>query len=228
MTQNLSKNDIKLILIGNTATGKTSFANKWITNRFSTSYKATITSQYNYKIITKNNSTYRVQLWDLTGQDRNYLVTKLFSKNCHGVVILSEIANNDSLHDTLKWKEAIEQNEHIENLPFILIQNKSDLLSESNLKETQSEIERFASQHGFKGVFRTSAKNGDNVNEAMNFLIDCVLDNKNSGIVTNHKEGIVLDANNNSDKEESGGEGNFKRSVGNESDYNKEGWSCCG
>jgi GTPase SAR1 family protein len=167
-------------------------------------------------------------LWDLTGQDRNYLVTKLFSKNCHGVVILSEIANTDSLHDTLKWKEAIEQNEHIENLPFILIQNKSDLLSESRLKETQSEVERFASQNGFKGIFRTSAKNGDNVNEAMNFLIDCVLENKNNGIITNHKEGVVLDSNNNSDKEESGGEGNFGKSVGNESDYNKDGWSCCG
>ena len=228
MTQNVSKNDIKLILIGNTATGKTSFANKWITNRFSSSYKATITSQYNYKIINKNNSIYRVQLWDLTGQDRNYLVTKLFSKNCHGVVILSEITDNNSLHDTLKWKEAIEQNEHIENLPFILIQNKSDLLSESNLKKSQNEIERFARENGFKGVFRTSAKNGDNVNEAMNFLIDCVLDNKNSGIITNHKEGLVLDANNNSDKEESGGEGNFGKSVGNESDYNKGGWSCCG
>ena len=62
----------------------------------------------------------------------------------------------------------------------------------------------------------------------MNFLIDCVLDNKNSGIITNHKEGLVLDANNNSDKEESGGEGNFGKSVGNESDYNKGGWSCCG
>ena len=232
MTQSLSKNDIKLILIGNTATGKTSFANKWITNRFSSSYKATITSQYNYKIVTKNNSTYRVQLWDLTGQDRNYLVTKLFSKNCHGVVILSEIANNDSLYDTLKWKEAIEQHEHIENLPFILVQNKSDILSESKLKETLNEAESFARENGFKRVFRTSAKNGDNVNEAMNFLIDCVLDNRNSGIVKHHQEGVVLNSNNegnsNNNKGETAREGNFGKSVGLDSDYNKDGWSCCG
>jgi len=61
------RNDLKLIVIGNSGTGKTSFVNKWTKNTFSDTYKATIVSEFGYKIFEFDGKFYRIQLWDLAG-----------------------------------------------------------------------------------------------------------------------------------------------------------------
>ena len=42
--------DLKILIVGNSGTGKTSFINKWIKNEFQDLYKATIVSEYSAKI----------------------------------------------------------------------------------------------------------------------------------------------------------------------------------
>jgi Ras-related protein Rab-7A len=59
--------DLKIVVIGNSGTGKTSFVNKWTKNIFSESYKATIVSEFGYKIFEHQGRFYRIQLWDLAG-----------------------------------------------------------------------------------------------------------------------------------------------------------------
>ena len=93
------RNDLKIIVIGNAGTGKTSFVNKWTKNIFSDSYKATIVSEFSYKIFEHKGKFYRIQLWDLAGQDKNTCITKIFSKDSHGCVILSDITNKFSLDE---------------------------------------------------------------------------------------------------------------------------------
>ena len=60
-------NDLKIIVVGNAGTGKTSFVNKWTKNTFSDAYKATIVSEFGYKIFNYQGKFYRIQLWDLAG-----------------------------------------------------------------------------------------------------------------------------------------------------------------
>lgn len=60
-------NDLKIIVIGNAGTGKTSFVNKWTKNTFNDVYRATIVSEFGYKIFNHNGKFYRIQLWDLAG-----------------------------------------------------------------------------------------------------------------------------------------------------------------
>jgi small GTP-binding protein len=62
------RNDLKIIVVGNSGTGKTSFVNKWTKNTFSESYKATIVSEFGYKIFEFKGKFYRIQLWDLAGR----------------------------------------------------------------------------------------------------------------------------------------------------------------
>jgi Ras-related protein Rab-7A len=59
--------DLKIIVVGNSGTGKTSFVNKWTKNNFSDVYKATIVSEFGYKIFEHDGKLYRIQLWDLAG-----------------------------------------------------------------------------------------------------------------------------------------------------------------
>ena len=62
-------------------------------NIFSDVYKATIVSEFSYKILERRGKLYRAQIWDLSGQDKNEMVTKIFSKDSKGCIILSDATN---------------------------------------------------------------------------------------------------------------------------------------
>ena len=87
------RSDLKIIVIGTSGTGKTSFVNKWTKNTFSDSYKATIVSEFGFKIFENEGKLYRIQLWDLAGQDKNAMVTKIFAKDAHGCGVMSDATN---------------------------------------------------------------------------------------------------------------------------------------
>ncbi len=96
MAQNAFRSDLKIIVIGTSGTGKTSFVNKWTKNVFSDAYKATIVSEFGFKIFELDGKLYRIQLWDLAGQDKNAMVTKIFAKDAHGCVVMSDATNNQT------------------------------------------------------------------------------------------------------------------------------------
>ena len=90
------RSDLKIIVIGTSGTGKTSFVNKWTKNIFSDTYKATIVSEFGFKIFEEGGKLYRIQLWDLAGQDKNAMVTKIFAKDAHGCVVMSDATNSQT------------------------------------------------------------------------------------------------------------------------------------
>ena len=90
------RSDLKIIVIGTSGTGKTSFVNKWTKNIFNETYKATIVSEFGFKIFDYEGKLYRIQLWDLAGQDKNAMVTKIFAKDAHGCVVMSDATNSQT------------------------------------------------------------------------------------------------------------------------------------
>lgn len=84
---------IKIIVIGTSGVGKTCFVNKWTKGTFSDTYHATIVSEFGFKIFEDNNSLYKIQLWDLAGQDQNATVTKIFAKDAHGCIVMCDAVN---------------------------------------------------------------------------------------------------------------------------------------
>ena len=88
--------DLNIVIIGSYAGGKSSFRKRWIDNTFSNDIKGTTVSDFGYKIYEYNRKLLRIQLWDLAGQDKNGSVTKIFSKDAHGCVIVSCTDDNSS------------------------------------------------------------------------------------------------------------------------------------
>ena len=90
------RSDFKIIVIGTSGTGKTSLVSKWIKNLFSEVSKATIVSEFGFKIFEKDGKKRLIQLWDLAGQDKNYIATKIFAEDAHGCVIMSDATNRQT------------------------------------------------------------------------------------------------------------------------------------
>ena len=205
-----TKNDIKIIVVGNSGTGKTSFVNKWIKDTFDESYKATIVSEFSFKVIDYKDKSYKIQLWDLAGMDQNICITKIFSKDSHGCIVVSDITNEKTLPECVKWKNTVDETTKFiddSNITAILIRNKVDLLEENNNNDNDDEnmIKEFCEKNKFLRCFKTSAKTGTNIEEAMNFLISNIIDRMDkiaqsgSNPFEKQRESLVLQKSKNSD-----------------------------
>jgi small GTP-binding protein len=172
MNNNINQSfNIKIIVIGNSNTGKTSFVKYWTKQHFNEKYKATINSEFEYKIMKINDKIYRINVWDLGGQDNNIHLQKIFTKDCNGVIIFSDLDENN-LKATLKWKKNFLDFYEKFNFPVVCVQNKIDLVDDKKLKEISKKFDLFWKENEFDFGFLTSAKKGINVNESMNFIIN--------------------------------------------------------
>ena len=170
--------DLKIVVVGNSGTGKTSFCKRWINDEFDNTYKATVLSDFSYKVYEFEGNYYKIQFWDIAGQDKNIYTSKVFTKNAHGCILLSDLTNPDTLKVTIKWKNSIDENSRFidgDYLPSLLVQNKVDLITDENLKEP-SEEEKFVNDNKFNGFFRTSCLNGNGIHEVIDFIIKNIIE----------------------------------------------------
>ena len=179
MVQN--ETDIKIIIIGCSGVGKTSFVQRWIKGYFEKSYRPTIVSDFQYKILEWRGKCYRILLWDIGGQDKTPSMAKIFTRDSHGCIVINDISKKDNINETMKWKKVVyDESAFIDGdkLPFILIQNKIDLLEgdKDYLNEVMNESQKLVDNGDFIGYFMTSVKENINIDEPIKFLIDDIID----------------------------------------------------
>ena len=186
--------DIKIIIVGDSGTGKTSFVNKYIHNKFAQTYSPTIASQFSYKIVKIKDKVYRVQFWDIAGQDKNPETTGIFCKNTKGIILCCEVNKIQTRDDTIKWKESIEKNIDLEKIPIILIENKCDLLGddESKYNKDLEQLNIFGENYNISKCYRTSAMNGFNVEESITFLVNEIIDIRGDNLMNKRNDNVML------------------------------------
>ncbi len=175
-------NDLKIMIIGSSGSGKTSFVERWTKNRFSKDYKATVISDFGFKIYKYNDNLYRIQLWDIGGQDKSSSMAKIFARDSYGCVVVTDLSLNETPDEIFNWKEIIRQESSFidnESIPFILIGNKIDLIEEEEKGKIDERAKNICQNYGFLNYFLTSAKEGININESMKFLIEYIIDRMN-------------------------------------------------
>ena len=175
----IEKNELKILIIGDSGTGKTSFGEKWTKDIFSEFYKPTIVSEFSQKIYEHKGIIYKIHLWDLAGQDKNIYTSKVFTKGSHGCLILYDTQDKKSFENTIKWKKSIDDNTTFIDgtpLPIVLVQNKIDLVQAEELEGDEEELKKFVDENGFLTFTRTSCKNNQNINETMDFLLANIID----------------------------------------------------
>ena len=197
--------DIKILIVGSTNTGKTSFVQRYTTGTFLNTYNATIISEYKYKILNINNNIYRIHLWDLGGQDKNVYISKLLIKDCNGIIIFSDIMKKNSIDEMLNWKNFLINYYDLtvfkEKTPIFGVYNKIDLLDSNNKIEIENFVDKFIENKNFENNFKTSVKDNINIEETMNFLINRIIElfneNNNKNNNKNNKNNNKNNKNNN-------------------------------
>ena len=158
----------KIIVVGDTSTGKTNILSKYINNTFEESSKATIGVELSCKNFTINNDSISAQIWDTAGQERYKSITKAYYKGALGALVVYDITKRVTFENTDKW---INDLKHLadEKVSVILIGNKNDL---ENQREVSKEEGQMKAQENGLGFLETSALNGNNIELAFKTLVE--------------------------------------------------------
>ena len=177
--------DIKIITLGNSAVGKSSFILKYTDNSFSQEYLSTLGVDYKHKKIKlKNGKDVRLSIFDTAGQERFKSVSFSFIKKADGVILIYDISDLDSFKAVDNWIKSIRETGK-EKLPIVLVGNKCDLSDDKrkiSLEEGQDKANEF--QIPF---YETSCKDGINIKEVFEKLVDDIIEKGNKNIMGEFK-----------------------------------------
>ena len=187
--------DIKVILVGEVATGKTSLINTSIGLEFKDKLESTQSSSIMQKKIIINEQTYTINLWDTIGQEQYRSLTKIFMKGAKIVIFVYDITRKETFEQLDFWFENTK--EVLGNKPILgIVGNKSDLYIKEDVKEEVAE--EYAKKKGVP--FRlTSAKTPKNFSDFLEELVKKYIE-KMEAINSTIVDGLKLDEQNESKK----------------------------
>ena len=165
----------KLVLIGPGAVGKTSLVKRFVEDSFTQSYKITIGVDFLTKALEiEEGINVKLTIWDIGGQDRFEFMRKKFFEGSQGALVVYDLSRADTFEQMKKWIGELNQFAG-EDVPFILIGNKVDLLEDVGEVVEREEAKKLAEDEDSIYI-ETSAKTGENVEEAFLKLTKMLVD----------------------------------------------------
>lgn len=151
-------------MLGSFAVGKTSLVQRFVNSIFSEKYHTTIGVKIDQKKVDVEGTEVNLLLWDIHGEDDFQKVKKTYIIGSSGYFLVADgarkhtLSTADYLHEMAKTVTG--------GAPFALLINKSDLTEDWEIEDETIEKLRDKGWH----VLITSAKTGDEVEEAFNYL----------------------------------------------------------
>jgi len=152
----------KVVLIGDSAVGKSQILARFARNDFSLDSKATIGVEFQTRTLVISHKSVKAQIWDTAGQERYRAVTSAYYRGAVGALLVYDITKRQSFDHIPRWLEELRSHAD-KNIVIMLIGNKSDL--EDQRAVTLEDAKEFAQKEGLF-FLETSALQATNVEPA--------------------------------------------------------------
>jgi small GTP-binding protein len=187
------QNLLKLIVIGDSAVGKTQMMFRFTDDTFTANALMTIGVDFKTKEIQIDGVGYRIQIWDTAGQERFRNITEAYYRRAHGIAIVFDVSDSSSFDNVPGWFESVNAKCNVNDaIPIVLVANKCDLDPQVTFEQGLE----LANQHG-AGFHQTSAKNGTGIEEAFMDLATRVAKNNEAKRPVNASTGNTVDVQSN-------------------------------
>jgi len=161
--------------MGDGAVGKSALRKRYLKGEFDSNYLMTIGADFAVCDTAVDGHLAKLQIWDLSGQDRFDQVRSLYYKGSHGAVLAYDVTRRDTYLNAERWISELLKNLKGPSIPIILLGNKVDLRMPvpEHIQEEQGQkmAEIISEKTGKTVIFmETSAKTGENVDTAFESL----------------------------------------------------------
>jgi len=151
----------KLVLLGESAVGKSSLVLRFVKGQFLDYQESTIGAAFLTQTVCLNDTTVKFEIWDTAGQERYHSLAPMYYRGAQAAIVVYDITNYDSFDRAKKWVKEL-QRQGNPNIVIALAGNKVDLASKRKIEI--EEAQAYADENGIL-FMETSAKTAANVNE---------------------------------------------------------------
>jgi small GTP-binding protein len=161
----------KICMVGVYGTGKTCLVQQFVHSIFSVKYLSTVGVKIDKKQVKVGDEEVNLLLWDLEGRDGVRDITTTYIRGAHGIIYVGDGTRPETVEQLLEIRAMV--TDAVGDLPSVVALNKIDLVDDWKISEGQ------ANAAGGPGVhrLRTSAKTGEGVEEAFQWLAEQTLTN---------------------------------------------------
>lgn len=163
------KNILKVIILGDSGVGKTSLMHRYVNDKYSQQYKATIGADFLTKEVNvDDNKIATMQVWDTAGQERFQSLGVAFYRGADCCVLVYDVTNIKSFEHIKSWRDEFLVHANVsspETFPFVILGNKIDADDSKKVINNKS-AQDLAKSLGNTPLFLTSAKTAINVDTA--------------------------------------------------------------
>lgn len=151
----------KLVLLGNTAVGKSCLVVRFVRNEFFEFQEPTIGAAFLTQTVTLDDTTVKFEIWDTAGQERYRSLAPMYYRGAAAAIVVYDITNKESYIGAKSWVKEL-QRRGDPNVVIAIAGNKCD--QESSRTVDKDEASQYAQDNGLIHM-ETSAKTAFNVKE---------------------------------------------------------------
>ena len=153
---------VKLLLIGDSGTGKSSILLRFADDSFTESFLATIGVDFKIRTIDFGGKIVKLQIWDTAGEERFRTITSSYYRGAHGIFVVYDTSDENTYRSVPQWLEEIKKYAR-EDVSVMLMGAKCDLATTK--KVNFSKAKEFANSKGILFA-ELSAKYSINIDQA--------------------------------------------------------------
>lgn len=159
----------KICMVGVYGTGKTCLVQQYVHSIFSVKYLSTVGVKIDRKQVTIGDEDVTLLLWDLEGRDGTRDVSTSYVRGAHGIIYVADGTRPETVAQLSELRGIVTN--AVGELPSLVALNKVDLVDDWKLSAADEEAA------GGEGVhrLRTSAKSGEGVEEAFQWLAQATM-----------------------------------------------------
>jgi len=125
--------EFKVVVLGSGGVGKSALTVQFVSNRFILKYDPTIEDFYRKEIEVDGQPSV-LEILDTAGTEQFSSMRDLYIKNGQGFVVVYSITNQQSFHDIRTMKDQIVRVKATDQVPILLVGNKSDLVHQRQVR----------------------------------------------------------------------------------------------
>ena len=149
----------KLVLLGDTAVGKSCLVVRFVRDEFFECQEPTIGAAFLTQTVTLDDTTVKFEIWDTAGQERYRSLAPMYYRGAAAAIVVFDLTNRESYTGAKSWVKEL-QRRGDPNVVIALAGNKADC--EGARAVPTEEAKEYSSENGIT-YMETSAKTALNV-----------------------------------------------------------------
>jgi len=128
---------VKLVLLGEAAVGKSSVVLRFVSNDFQANKEPTIGAAFLTQKCRLEDRVLRYEIWDTAGQERFHSLAPMYYRNAQAAVVVYDVTKGTSLEKAKSWVKELQRQAN-PNIVIALAGNKVDLVTPSTASSSSS------------------------------------------------------------------------------------------